>query len=173
MARLERRRESISGLDEDAFDSFVQKDHDARSEKTVMSTVFPIIRGSADIPFGEEKLFGNLDPLAEGIVSAKPDFMTALWRRNVTRLFVNSLAPLLFLQRKTTSLSRPTSSVRRRGRMALTQWVNGRPSIMGHWVRVQCLISNDLGMRHCTTIMLTLSLLSTTAANWNYTQCIQ
>ncbi|CEL10662.1 hypothetical protein ASPCAL13778 [Aspergillus calidoustus] len=65
IARLERRRESISGLDEDAFDNFVQKDHDARSEKTVMSTVFPIIRGSADIPFGEEKLFGNLVPLAE------------------------------------------------------------------------------------------------------------
>jgi hypothetical protein len=51
MTRLERRRELISRLDEDAFDDFVQKDHDAWSEKTVMSTIFPIIRGSADILF--------------------------------------------------------------------------------------------------------------------------
>ncbi|CEL11364.1 hypothetical protein ASPCAL14467 [Aspergillus calidoustus] len=97
MARLERRRESISGLDEDAFDDFVQKDHDARSEKTVMSTVFPIIRGSADIPFGEEKLFGNLDPLAEGIVSAKPDFydgtLAAECEKVVRQLLGSSIIP--------------------------------------------------------------------------------
>jgi hypothetical protein len=97
MARLERRRESISGLDEDAFDDFVQKDHDARSEKTVMSTVFPIIRGSADIPFGEEKLFGNLDPLAEGIVSAKPDFydgtLAAECDKVVRQLLGSSIIP--------------------------------------------------------------------------------
>ncbi|KAL3439830.1 hypothetical protein BJX65DRAFT_62911 [Aspergillus insuetus] len=46
----------------------------SRSEKTVMSTVFPIIRGSADIPFREEKLFGNLDSLAEHLLTGRvPD----------------------------------------------------------------------------------------------------
>ncbi|CEL07056.1 hypothetical protein ASPCAL10221 [Aspergillus calidoustus] len=97
MAMLERRRESISGLDEDTFDDFVQKDHDAWSEKTVMSTVFLIIRGSADIPFREENLFGNLDPLAEGIVSAKPDFydgtLAAEYDKVVHQLLGSSIIP--------------------------------------------------------------------------------
>jgi hypothetical protein len=54
----------IYGLNENGFDNFMQKDHDPRSKKTVMNTVFPIIQ---DIQFREEKLFANLDPLAKAL----------------------------------------------------------------------------------------------------------
>ncbi|KAL2817835.1 hypothetical protein BJX63DRAFT_385098 [Aspergillus granulosus] len=62
MSRLERRRESVSGFEEGVFDDFVPKDDDTRYEKTVMSTVCPIVRGSAEILFGQEKLFGKSGP---------------------------------------------------------------------------------------------------------------
>ncbi|KKK15850.1 hypothetical protein AOCH_005963 [Aspergillus ochraceoroseus] len=95
--RLERRRESISQFDDEIFDDFVQRNHDARSEKTVMSNVFPIVRGSADIPFGEDKLFGNLEPLADGVVSAKPDFydgsLVADCDKKIRQLLSSSIIP--------------------------------------------------------------------------------
>jgi hypothetical protein len=62
-----------------------------------MNTVFLIIRGSADIPFRVEKLFGNLDPLVEGIVSAKPDFydstLAVKYDKVVRQLLGSSIIP--------------------------------------------------------------------------------
>ena len=47
----------------------------ALTENQVMSMVFPIIAGTAEIPSQENLCFGNLKDLADGsITKAKPDF---------------------------------------------------------------------------------------------------
>ncbi|KLJ06054.1 hypothetical protein EMPG_10498 [Blastomyces silverae] len=76
LQRVARRRPSLSPsrFSETDFRKFNRADARALGEKKVMSSVFPIICGDADIPFEEDKLFGNLEPFADGIVNAKPDF---------------------------------------------------------------------------------------------------
>lgn len=74
-AVLGQRRRSVSPrFSEEDHDVFKQKNNDALGEKKVMSSVFPIITGDADIPSEEDKLFGNLESFAYGITDAKPDF---------------------------------------------------------------------------------------------------
>ena len=74
-AVLGQQRRSLSPeFSEEDHDVFRQKNNDALSEKKVMSSVFPIITGDADIPSEEDRLFGNLESFADGITDAKPDF---------------------------------------------------------------------------------------------------
>ncbi|KAI4160259.1 MAG: hypothetical protein LQ342_005851, partial [Letrouitia transgressa] len=57
------------------FLDFRQKNRKALTENTVMSKVFPIIAGTAEIPSQENLYFGNLKDLTDGsITKAKPDF---------------------------------------------------------------------------------------------------
>ncbi|PGH23924.1 hypothetical protein AJ80_01986 [Polytolypa hystricis UAMH7299] len=73
--RIARTRTSLSPhFSETDLQDFQHLNASALGEKKVMSSVFPTIRGDADIPFEEDKLFGNLVPFADGIVDAKPDF---------------------------------------------------------------------------------------------------
>ncbi|PGH08893.1 hypothetical protein GX51_00950 [Blastomyces parvus] len=76
LQRVARRRSSLSPsrFSETDFRNFNHADARASGEKKVMSSVFPLICGEADIPFEEDELFGNLAPFADGIVPAKPDF---------------------------------------------------------------------------------------------------
>ena len=75
--RLAQPRPSLSPshFPREAFLNFRQKNRQALTENTVMSTVFPIIAGTADIPSQENLLFGNLKNLTDGsITKAQPDF---------------------------------------------------------------------------------------------------
>ncbi|KKZ62313.1 hypothetical protein EMCG_03285 [[Emmonsia] crescens] len=76
LQRVARTRPSLSPsrFSEMGFRKFKRVNAQALGEKKVMSSVFPTIRGNADIPYEEDKLFGNLAPFADGIVDAKPDF---------------------------------------------------------------------------------------------------
>ncbi|KAK3176921.1 hypothetical protein OEA41_008247 [Lepraria neglecta] len=75
--RLAQPRPSLSPsrFTREAFLNFKQKNRQALTENTVMSKVFPIIAGTADIPSQENLYFGNLKHLTDGsITKAKPDF---------------------------------------------------------------------------------------------------
>jgi len=74
--RLAQSRASLSpsSFSREAFLNFKRKNNEAGSEAQVMSTVFPIIRGNAPIPSGENRLFNNLAPLNSDLAAAKPDY---------------------------------------------------------------------------------------------------
>jgi hypothetical protein len=73
---LEQPRPSLfpSHFSDEAFNAFLQKDRSALSEKKIMGSVFPVVRGDANIPCQEDKLFGNLEAFADRITDAKADF---------------------------------------------------------------------------------------------------
>ena len=75
--RLAKPRASLSPsrFTREAFLDFTEKNEDALTEGKVMSKVFPIIAGTADI-FSQENLpFTNLKNLTDGfIIKAQPDF---------------------------------------------------------------------------------------------------
>ena len=76
-ARLVKPRASLSPsrFPRKAFLEFRRKNLDALTEGNVMSKVFPIIAGTADIPSQENLRFGNLKNLTDGsITKAQPDF---------------------------------------------------------------------------------------------------
>ncbi|KAK3178843.1 hypothetical protein OEA41_000980 [Lepraria neglecta] len=76
-ARLAKPRASLSPsrFTREAFLDFTEKNEDALTEGKVMSKVFPIIAGTADIPSQENLPFGNLKDLTDGsITKAQPDF---------------------------------------------------------------------------------------------------
>ena len=65
---------SPSRFSEKAFEAFQQVNEEALTESMVMSKVFPVIAGTADIPSQENLLFGNLKDLTDGsLTKAKPD----------------------------------------------------------------------------------------------------
>lgn len=68
--RLAQPRPSLSPshFPREALLNFRQKNRQALTENTVMSTVFPIIAGTADIPSQENLLFGNLKNLTDGSI---------------------------------------------------------------------------------------------------------
>jgi len=66
---------SPSRFSREAFLDFKEKNQDALTENKVMSKVFPIIAGTADIPSQENLPFGKLKDLTDGsITKAQPDF---------------------------------------------------------------------------------------------------
>ncbi|MCJ1471342.1 hypothetical protein MMC07_009990 [Pseudocyphellaria aurata] len=75
MARLKPLQPSLSpGFTVEAYRDFYQKNQIAMTENAVMSTVLPIIAGSADVYSQQNLVFGNLENLTDGsITKAKPD----------------------------------------------------------------------------------------------------
>ena len=76
-ARLALLRTSLSPsrFNRESFLDFKEKNQDALTEATVMSTAFPIIAGSTDIPHSENLPFRNLKDLTNGsLVKGQPDF---------------------------------------------------------------------------------------------------
>lgn len=66
---------SLSRFSIEAFLYFKRKNNHAVTEAEVMSTVFPVIKGSSNLHSGENRPFGNLAPLTDGtLVNTKPDF---------------------------------------------------------------------------------------------------
>ncbi len=66
---------SPSRFSKNAFEAFQRINEEALTENMVMSKVFPVIAGTADIPSQENLLIGNLKDLTDGsITKAKPDF---------------------------------------------------------------------------------------------------
>ncbi|KAL9077322.1 MAG: hypothetical protein Q9157_003389 [Trypethelium eluteriae] len=76
LERLRRPRLSLSPsvFSHQAFSDFRQMNFNATSEEDVMRDVIPIIRGNTSVPAGGNRLFTNLEPLAFGIATAKPDY---------------------------------------------------------------------------------------------------
>jgi hypothetical protein len=74
--RLAQPRASLSPsqFSEEAFQRFQSKNCEAQSKAAVMTNVFPIIRGNADILSGQARLFNNFEPLSEGVAKAKPNY---------------------------------------------------------------------------------------------------
>lgn len=81
---LLRRRLSLSPsqFSQEDFLKFRQANARALGEKKIMSSVIPVVRGNADIPYEEDKVFGNMEPIAYGITDAKPDFLMELVQSN-------------------------------------------------------------------------------------------
>lgn len=65
---------SPSSITDREWEDFGQANEQAMTENSVMSKVFPMIAGTADVPYQENLLFGNLKELTDGsITQAQPD----------------------------------------------------------------------------------------------------
>jgi len=97
-ARLTLPRASLSPsrFTREAFLDFKEKNQEALTEATVMSTVFPIIAGSANIPHSENLRFGNLKDLTDGsITKAQPDFYDGARPEDLNRQIRKELGPYI------------------------------------------------------------------------------
>ena len=96
--RLAQPRPSLSPsqFSEGAFEAFQQTNEDALTENKVMSKVFPIITGTADIPSQENLYFGNLKDLTDGsITKAKPDFYDGARPEDLNKQIREELGPYI------------------------------------------------------------------------------
>jgi hypothetical protein len=65
---------SPSKLSSEEFADFKKKNSEAKTEAEVMSQVFPMITGKANILSGYNQVFNNLEPLAHDISKPQPDY---------------------------------------------------------------------------------------------------
>jgi len=87
---------SPSRFSREAFLDFKEKNQDALTENKVMSKVFPIITGTADIPSQENLRFGNLKDLTDGsITKAQPDFYDGARPEDLNRQIREELGPYI------------------------------------------------------------------------------
>ncbi|KAK3077018.1 hypothetical protein LTS18_011421 [Coniosporium uncinatum] len=95
--RLAHSRPSLSpsSFSREAFLNFKQKNNEAGSEAQVMSTVFPIIRGNASIPSGENRLFNDSAPLNSDLAAAKRDYYNGTGPRKVDPRVREDLKPFI------------------------------------------------------------------------------
>ncbi|KAL8829822.1 MAG: hypothetical protein Q9170_006001 [Blastenia crenularia] len=97
-ARLALPRVSLSPsrFTRELFLDFKEKNQEALTEGTVMSTAFPIITGSACIPHSENLYFGNLKHLTDGsITKAKPDFYDGSRPAELSKRVRDDLGPYI------------------------------------------------------------------------------
>ena len=69
-----RRSLSPSHMSDGHYHRFVDAVDEARNETEVMSDVLPTIIGQRRYPSGKNMRFGNLDPVADGLVVPQPDY---------------------------------------------------------------------------------------------------
>ena len=96
--RLAQPRPSLSPsqFSEVAFEAFQQTNEDALTESKVMSKVFPIITGTADIPSQENLRFTNLQNLTDGsITKAQPDFYDGARPEELNKQIREELGPYI------------------------------------------------------------------------------
>ncbi|KAF1809586.1 hypothetical protein P152DRAFT_383747, partial [Eremomyces bilateralis CBS 781.70] len=95
--RLAQPRPSLSPsqFSDGAFEEFQLKNEEAMTEAEVMSQVFPIIRGKANIPSGYNQLFNNLKPLGDRISNAKPDYYNGSRPTQIRSEVRDDLAPYI------------------------------------------------------------------------------
>ncbi len=104
--RLAQPRPSLSPsqFTEAAFEAFQQTNEDALTENKVMSKVFPIIAGTADIPSQENLPFGNLKDLTDGsITKAQPDFYDGSRPADLDKRIREELGPYIVPSTNTAS----------------------------------------------------------------------
>jgi hypothetical protein len=65
---------SPSKFSREEFVHFRRRNDEAMTEAKVMSEVFPMIIGKANIPSGYNQLFKNLEPLGDHISNPQPDY---------------------------------------------------------------------------------------------------
>ena len=96
--RLAQPRPSLSPsqFTEAAFEAFQQTNEEALSENKVMSKVFPLITGTADIPSQENLRFTNLKDLTDGsITQAQPDFYDGARPEELNKRIREELGPYI------------------------------------------------------------------------------
>lgn len=96
--RLAQPRSSLSPsrFTRDQFLDFKKKNREALTENKVMSKVFPIIAGTADIPSQENLRFGNLKDLTDGsITKAQPDFYDGARPEELNKQIREELGPYI------------------------------------------------------------------------------
>ena len=105
-ARLAMRRPSLSPsrFPREEFQKFRKANMQASNEAKVMSTVFPFIPGTADIPSQENVLFGNLKDLTDGTISkAKPDLYDGILPAELHKQIRADLEPYIVPSTNTTN----------------------------------------------------------------------
>ena len=99
---------SLLRFTQEAFLNFKQKNRQALTENTVMSTVFPIIAGSARIPHSENLYFGNLKHLTDGsITKARLDFYDGSRPADLHKDIRKELGPYIMPSTNTAALCLP------------------------------------------------------------------
>lgn len=96
--RLAQPRSSLSPsrFTHEQFLDFKKKNREASTENEVMSKVFPIIAGTADIPSQENRRFTNLQDLTDGsITKAQPDFYDGARPEGLNKQIREELGPYI------------------------------------------------------------------------------
>ncbi|KAI4258589.1 MAG: hypothetical protein L6R42_005000 [Xanthoria sp. 1 TBL-2021] len=96
--RLAQPRSSLSPsrFTREQFLDFKKKSREALTENKVMSKVFPIIAGTADIPSQENLRFTNLQDLTDGsITKAQPDFYDGARPEDLNKQIREELGPYI------------------------------------------------------------------------------
>lgn len=93
--KIERRSLSPSLFSPEDFQKFRRTNARALGEKKVASSIVPIIRGNAEIPYEEDRPFVNLEPFADGLVVAQPDFYDGSQPARVNRRIRTELGPYI------------------------------------------------------------------------------
>ena len=96
--RLAQPRASLSPsrFTEEDFEKFEERNTQALTETKVMSKVFPMIAGTADIPSQENLRFTNLDDLTDGsITDAQPDHYDGIRPEHVDKHIREELGPYI------------------------------------------------------------------------------
>jgi hypothetical protein len=94
--RLAQSRSSLSSsrFTREQFLNFKKKNREALTENKVMSKVFPIIAGTADIPSQKNLSFGNFKDLTDGsITKGQPDFYDGSRPANLDKRIRDELGP--------------------------------------------------------------------------------
>jgi len=94
--RLAQSRSSLSSsrFTREQFLNFKKKNREALTENKVMSKVFPIIAGTADIPSLKNLSFGNFKDLTDGsITKGQPDFYDGSRPANLDKRIRDELGP--------------------------------------------------------------------------------
>ncbi|KAL9129942.1 MAG: hypothetical protein Q9217_001744 [Psora testacea] len=103
------------------FLEFKQKNRKALTENKVMSKVFPIIAGSADIPSQENLRFTNLKNLTDGsITKAQPDFYDGARPGELNKQIRGELGPYIMPSTNTAALCLPNFFTEGKGPKGLT-----------------------------------------------------
>ena len=108
--RLAQRRPSLSPsrFTREEFRKFEKTNMQALTESKVMSKVFPIIAGTADIPSQENLRFVNLKDLTDGsITQAQPDFYDGVRPEDLNKQIREELGPYIIPSTNTAALYLP------------------------------------------------------------------
>ncbi|KAI9889024.1 MAG: hypothetical protein M1814_006027 [Vezdaea aestivalis] len=106
---------SSSQFTDDQFEAFLNAMDDATSEARVLNSIFPQLLGDATIPSGENLIFNNLDPLIEGITTARPDFYDGIRSKSLDPQIRNDLSSSIVPSKQSRAPILPTFFIEAKG----------------------------------------------------------